>query len=578
MRRSVLGLTIVTVIVGIWAFAGRPNRVEIPAGIVPEFSVTTANGPVYYEPVGPSSDGYVVDDRHLHGSVTRQGDTRWTLTLTAKQSIRSVNFPWQSARRPLDSDASDDVFYYPLVLGIAEPARDRNVDGDWWGRLYPGEVFAPLVVMADLDRASIVAAANWPPKRAKPLFAAQRMTIEYPDAIAAGTTVTFGAIIATVSGADPWRQALDQYRSWLTEVAPRVTYPAWMWDGEGLLNVQLENLNRYSPEALPRPSATFPWVQFWGQMTTYGGGCCDLLPTMSARYADTLPPWTRRITAQGYHVGYYSAPNYNELPAYGLDTAAGVSWLTAWLQSNRKAGANAAYLDVIGRTAVGDPAVVRKLFAEGVLPSEALIEGVVDVYPVAGLVSGALVGDQTLCGAPYKPLQRRTTFPRFGRYLLQDRLIYAGGSNTDWRFWGENNWKNTAEGGLSRACDYERYCQTLGDLCSHGTERLAFLLGAKLDLLDGTQNAISDAVVKERQRVHWWHRRPIYRDTIGVDLSQLDPSSHIDVTRFDDSNGHPLLAVSNPKGLTGQHVTVEGRSVALPSGPIGIVDVEPSDR
>src|ERR1044071_4815441 len=99
--------------------------------------------------------------------------------------------------------------------------------------------------MADDASAKIVAATNWPPKKVTPFYAAQRMILEYDVPVLAGTTATYGAIIATVtgdaaSGKVPWQLAVDLYKSWLDSKI-QVNYPAWMWDGQGFLNIGLQN-------------------------------------------------------------------------------------------------------------------------------------------------------------------------------------------------------------------------------------------------------------------------------------------------------------------------------------------------
>src|SRR5262249_56592137 len=104
-----------------------------------------------------------------------------------------------------------------------------------------------------------------------------------------------------------------------------------------------------------------------------------------------------------------------------------------------------------------------------------VIEYPVDVYPGAFLVSGSL-GAGAWAGGPGRTPERlgaaltRTTVPAFGRYLLDDRVLFAGDSNGDGRCWGPG-------------ADY-------------WTERQAFLLGAKFDVIrpteDGTPGGPAD--------------------------------------------------------------------------------------
>ncbi len=48
------------------------------------------------------------------------------------------------------------------------------------------------------------------------------------------------------------------------------------------------------------------------------------------------------------------------------------------------------------------------LFNGGTISTNTMAEGVVDVYPIPALNSGAIVGDSYMCGAPYK-MQRIQT-------------------------------------------------------------------------------------------------------------------------------------------------------------------------
>jgi hypothetical protein len=529
---------------------------------------------------------YSAQDNYLAAIVTDLGNDQWQLAIQAKQDLQNVYFPWQTQRSPLDADISDDFYYYPYILGMSEQAANHNVDYTWWGLEYPGSAFAPLVVMADNDHAMIVAATNWPPKAVTPLYAAQRLVLSYGDVIPAGTSATYHALIAVVAGdastgTVPWQLAVDLYRAWLdTQMSP-VSYPNWMWNGQGFLNVQLQNMPTVSATTLnslwPQASALYPWVLFWGQMSSYAGSCCALLQTNNDQ--PVVTDYIKgTIVAGGYHVGYYSSPYYGTSssdPVRLLDTSVGVSWLTSWLTANRGYGANSYYIDTLGRSYWGQPATILQLFNSGVIPPETLIEGAVDIYPVAGLISGALVGDTYLCGAPQKTPESavETTFPRFGRYILRDRLLYSGSSNTDWRFWGAGQW-STASDSIDSACSYSTWCSAHGP-CAYGTERMNFLLGAKLDMYPGTSNSVVDSIIGERQRVNWWNRGPVYLDTQGLNLTGIPVGSAVEIRRFRDLNGITLIAVSNPNLIRGLTFTVDGKTLSVPARAIAVIDLAP---
>lgn len=552
----------------------------------PEFAVTTtADGVfhIYSTYTQTSATQYSVTDARLSAVVTDLGNNQWQLSIQANQDLENVYFPWQTQRAPLDSDITDDFYYYPYILGISEQALNRNVDYSWWGLEYPALAFAPLVVMADDYHAMIVAATNWPPKAVTPKYAAQRLVLDYGDSIPAGTSSTYQALIAVIAGdastgTVPWQLAVDLYRAWLDTQMPPITYPSWMWDGQGFLNIQLENMPTVSTtmvENLWQPQAAlYPWVLFWGQMSPYAGSCCALQQTND--YQPAVTNAVSSIAASGNHAGYYSSPyrgTSSSDPPQLLDTSAGVAWLTNWLAANRGYGANSYYIDTLGRSYWGQPAAVLQLFNDGVIPPETMIEGAVDIYPPPGLVSGALVGDITLCGAPQKNPESAptTTFPRFGRYILQDRLIYSGLSNTDYRFWGTGQW-NTPGDSIDSTCSYSTWCTTNGP-CAYGTERLNFLLGAKLDMYPNNGNPVVDAVISERQRVGWWNRYPVYLDTQGLNLSNIPAGSAVEIRRFRDLNGATLLAVSNPNLLSGLTFTVDGKTLSVPAQAIAVIDL-----
>ncbi|PYV04223.1 MAG: hypothetical protein DMG10_08610 [Acidobacteria bacterium] len=137
-------------------FSSGPEWV-VASGSVPEVAV-----------VGDDNKTYVVssytklDAQHFFSSenslvnamVTFLGDDRWKLDLQAKQHLRRIYFPAQTKRTPVASRVSDEIFYYPRILGLAEKASARNTDWDWGPKfIYPGQLFAPLVVLASSSEA-----------------------------------------------------------------------------------------------------------------------------------------------------------------------------------------------------------------------------------------------------------------------------------------------------------------------------------------------------------------------------------------------------------------------------------------
>jgi len=147
-----------------------------------------------------------------------------------------------------------------------------------------------------------------------------------------------------------------------------------------------------------------------------------------------------------------------------------------------------------------------------------------------------------------------TTFPSFGRYLLDDRILFLGESNGAGRWWGP-------------AADY-------------WTERQAFLLGAKFDVIhpteDGTPEGPEDralvAAIAARDRSKWWERDPVYLDRRG--LQDIPPD--VDVRRYRGRQGETLLVVDNWKARSNVQVTVDGHVTALPADRLAIVVVPKS--
>lgn len=544
-----------------------------------EFAVTTATG------VWKSYAGTTHDDDILSATVIYLDNSQWQLILTAKQVIKDVWFPWQSERAPLDVNIANDIFYYPYLNGVSQKATNINENWTWWGLPYPGLSFSPLVVMADDDQARIVAATNWPPRKVIPFYGAQRIVMKYENEnIQPFSSVTYQALINEVegnasAGRVPWQLALDKYRAWLDTKMPPVQYPAWMQRTEGWLNIQLENYTDFNLafteiRALWQQwKEVFPWIQFWGQMSNYAGppslavppllpgektGCCRLEQNMHHRYLPKLVEFVKEVINAGYHAGYYSAPFHSQFgdPPRLLDTPAGLEWLMSWKEKNlNEYFANVFLGDVLGAQYWGDPATVMNLFDGVRIPRNSAIEFPVDIYPTAYVLSGCLWGDNTFRGGPdsIPENSNTTTFIRFGRYLLGDRIVILGQSNTDWQFWGPTN--------------------------NYWTERQAFLLGAKIDVMTpndnndpATPNPLLIAIKNERSKVNWWERLPRYVDT--KDVSNIPTG--VEVRRFVDKDSINLFAIDNWKERQGLSFSFQGRTIAIPHRNISIVSLHPA--
>jgi len=551
----------------------------------PLFAVRTAEGRLLAFPAAaPLGAGYSVDDETLAASVTSVGDEQWELSLrnAGQQAFLEVWFPWEPEATAVNGDLADDIVYYPRFVGVAEKA-DQLEESSWWGESYPGHCFAPLVVVADERAARIVAAVNWPPERVSPVISRGRVGLRY-GGLPAGQTGQYRALVAAAPG-DPangvhaWHLVLDKYKDWLrphmeAEGLHPIEYPEAFRKAHGWLNVQLHHLARFDVAELravyERHRQVFPWIQCWGQMSNYQRspldgradfpepplepnertGCCVDEPRMHARYRPDLPALAREITARGGLMGYYARPMSPYQRLDGPDSP-DLAFLTQWIEENRRDGANVLYLDVVGVRDFGAPLAVARLF-QHTFPALTLTEYVQDIYPTSALIGGSLWGlrrwhtEPGQTPADLGPELPRVTFPRFGRYLLDDRVMFLGYSNGDFMWWGPY-----------RGHDY-------------WTERQAFLLGAKLDaptLFKGQRgwiNPVNQAVeliVGEWERVGWWDRRPVYRDRAGIS----DLPDGIDVRRFEDREGTSLFVVDNWHGRSGQAFHYLGRPIIVPT-------------
>jgi hypothetical protein len=546
-----------------------------PIAAAPAFAIQLEGGTLKQYRPAPSAG---ISDDVVDATVARVDGDEWELTLKLKRGpISKVWFPWQPDRSTAMPRPDAAVVYYPSLLGVAVRGSLLSEWG-WEGSDYPGGCFAPLVVVADDADAQMVAAANWPPRRVSPRYSLGRIGLLYDERLPAGGQRSYRALIVqTTRSSDerPWQRALDEYKIWLKghvrtaalEPAP----PPWMQSMHGWLNVQLQNMPTWNATVVEamweRWKAQFSWVQFWGQMSDYFDpnrhaanevGCCLESSAVHTRYQPDLLRVTREIAREG-HVGFYARPRAPYAPLVGPGdggTTQDLTFLRDWLERNRFTyGANAFYIDVLGHRYFGDPLRVATLLKNTIDPAT-IIEFPVDVYPTGFLVSGSLGGGSWQGGPGRTTAQldsalTRTTFPSFGRYLLDDRVLLLGESNGDGRWWG-------------KAADY-------------WTERQAFLLGAKFDAIHPTENGKPDGpedqalalAIAARDKTGWWRRNPAYLDQRGLANLPAD----IDVRRYRGRDGEDLLVVDNWHGRRDLMVTMDGASVALPDDRLAIVIV-----
>jgi hypothetical protein len=325
-----------------------------------------------------------------------------------------------------------------------------------------------------------------------------------------------------------------------------IAYPQWLREADGWIFVNVASLPSFSISYLEslwtRWCGVLPWMQIWGQMSNYDGprhlaspplapgeeaGCCLDNPRMHPRYVPYLPAFAREVARRG-RIGYYSRPGpvAPRLDAVAADGGPGddLRALLSWIARNREEyGANVIYIDILGNLYCGDILAVARLIRDR-FPPETVIEYGVDCYPAAMLMSGSLSsgGNVTPESISRGQSRDRIPFPRLSRALFCDRLVFLGGSNGDWSWWGRKN--------MYRA------------------ERNAFLLGGKLDAFEledqpnsGRLNAAIDAMLTARRRVDWWKREPVYRDVLEI----TDVTPGAEVRRFTGKDGEELFAVDN---------------------------------
>jgi hypothetical protein len=569
-------------VAGLTGLTAAPARAEIP----PTFGVRDV-AQVFKKYTLPDGGGSV-SDAYVQATVTPVAAGQWILTLTAKKDLVEMWFPWVPDQHILNPDQEDDVFYCAPMLGAAAKA---SVVGEWaWGGSdYPGPLHAPLTVLADPHKAWLVAATNWPPRHVKIWYSKNRIICKYVTPQATGTTRTYGCISQeftgdAAAGNIPWQAALDRYRAWLipnmqAEGLYPIPYSEKLRSLNGWLSFHLAGQRRFDLEELYayyeywRPY--FDWIQLWGQMSNYAGprdwarppvraaektGCCVARRELHDRYLPGILDFVEHAKSQGSRVGFYVRPR-DGFTKYRLDDPAVIDgethleWLLKWIHRNREDyGANGVYVDTLGNYMFGEGLFMADLIRDE-LGFDAVVEGADDFYPCAAMVSGTIAStgwpsgpDVTIegLGQGYDSM----IYPQFGRYLLNDKIIFIGGNNGDSKMWGIEH--------------------------DHWVERQAFLLGAKIDAMEpyasdltkfGELNPALAMIIGEWNKVGWWARWPAYMDRNGVSAVPAG----IDVRRFRDKTGQDLFVIDNWQQLSGKTFKYLGQPIAIPTQRLSIV-------
>lgn len=523
-------LTIIGALLTPW-HAERTVAQEFPA-----VWITTATSSASYTPVVRSPSLGTLNHAEFNALWQRTAEDEYELYVAAKVPIRQIWFPW-----PATPVMEGGTFLYPHLLGIdIDQRKFADRPWAWFGEdypdwRYPGQCFAPLILQHDRSQGwcHMLAAANWPPKPVRVLCCKDRMALRYEAPIAAGTTATFRAIMGPTQN---WMTAVDRYREWLDphvaedDLAPR--YPPHMQLSNGRVCFHLQNyepaddarnkLERWSNDL----GSMFPHFSLWGQQSGWvgpdprnqypGTGCCQPTADWHPRYTPWLEAFAEDWVREGGQISFYSG-------AVGpfADNLEALWW---WTVLNRS---TIPYIDVFAYRPWPDPlAAAQWTKALGAVP---ILEGTCDIYPAAFDCSNAF-SHRSADGT-------HTPFPPFGRYLLRDRILYAG-LNGDGYYWGPE--------------------------AGYAAERRAFQYGIKLDVawpyeLNGSLDEGMVEVVRAWERSDFWSREPVY---IG-EVDTLPPNTRGSL--FRGADGRRLLVFDQWDEPRLRRVYAGRKSVTVPA-------------
>lgn len=514
---------------------------------LPSFAIKTTTGQFkVYSPTSNENIGSV-SDALLDACVRVQGNEA-QMVLWPKTTISKVYFPWEVKKTFLSADKNDEILH-PFWFGSKEKSSTQTEWG--WGSSpslkYPGQLFAPIAVTSGDNKASLLAATNWPPKRVAVLKSLGRTILMYdiPEIPLPGEYADYKYMRVTTDGT--WHSAVEVYRKWVTRNMSleglQDDYPMWMIKANGFRSVGLMNMTEFKVQAMQNRVNDFgdvlPWIQMWGQMSNYvgppdlavpqlepdeGKGCCLVEKNLHKRYTaelgEDLVAWIKGYKNNSKRrIGFYSRP----FPEKKVTDPFYASWLRGWQRQNKRMyGANAYYVDVIGAKDFGNALSVAR-FVDS-LPKNTFIESAVDIYPKAGLMSGAV---------------QNAGYPAFGRFLMDRRIFFFGESNGEYSRWGDAN--------------------------QNRSERTAFLLGCKLETYN--PSSMVRPIVALWDSVDFWESRPAYRDTKGLTVSDPD----VKATWFEDKNGRSIVAIDNWSQKSKATVTLKGITQPVPTDKLSFV-------
>lgn len=553
------------------------------------FSNTSVSGPWVFRDL----------DLGFKAVISMPAAGQFDLTLTStSHDMPQVVFPLLDGT-PMDN-RPNLVALFPLLGGIFVQAGSDCYGNceDSFVMDYPGQFHSPYAMLCTKQSCLMAAATTWPPHHVRPKrritkgspTAKEPMRIEWVDGYISGPETKLSIMLTEFqtdeqSRIEAWQKAVLAYKSWLRPnrpAAPPAQTSGKMSQSEGMWAVGLQNVCNPPRCSFNLSALDAQWtewkdvlgrVQFWGQMSNYGGdptqamppllpgeqvGCCLRNRTMHPRYRDAgLPAWARKVASEGYEVGYYTR-------TLGADVenrlVANVSWFATWLDNMKELGGNAQYVDQFARTVNGPPNEVLKLVEKGIPPADVVTEGWNDLYPFAGLLSGFHQGDDWCACSDNTTIydmdpwgdRPSGSFIRLVRLVMGDALGYFGYQDGELARWGDtHDWFS---------------------------ERQAFMLGAKLDAgyrLCGKYTQPADCFLRRihklRSSLNWWTRNFSYLDTIGIGNEY---TGLIDVRRFDDDDNATVLLVDNFRNISGLSVSFGGRTYSVASTMISAIQVK----
>jgi hypothetical protein len=328
-----------------------------------------------------------------------------------------------------------------------------------------------------------------------------------------------------------------------------------MWAEDAMLGVGAQDL---SDEPTAPGQADVSWVYdvqfapyhaalgigrvlFWGLMSPYAGSCCQDAIRIDERYDLELDDTVTRIRQTGKHVGFYTGVN----DALGMGTSAGATWLRDWWSFNATRNTDTSFVDQIGRGAWGaEVSTHLPRFSDGTIQPDAIIEGYVDVFPRAALLSGSLRMEMRTCKLPATigtcdpACDRQCAFLPLARTIMGNHIGYLGASNGDHVY--------------------------MGAAANYDLERQAFLLGLKLDLWNpGVSAAVVERIRARRALVGWWAYQPVYLHQTRLS----DVPVGVDARLHRGSDGRCFVTVDNVARVRNATLRVNGYVYAIEAPP-----------